>query len=289
MTTSLARPVVQRLVAPVLLVLATLVGLLAPVQAAGAVRPPSVLETEFLQQLNAERSARGLAPLVLDPQLVDGSRNWANAMASSGRLVHSNDGRAEIIAYGYRTGQITLTWMQSAGHRNLIVDPNLVYAGFGVACDSSGRMWAAVQYRRVDTSLGTLTRSDPSPAVTAGDSGSDCKDQSGQPPVRRLYLAFFLRDSDSSGLNYWVQQYRGGRSLADIADFFAGSDEFRTRYGSLSDRDFVRQVYLNVLGRPPDSNGYGYWTGRLRSGTTRGQMMVGFSESPEFAVQSGII
>ena len=53
------------------------------------------------------------------------------------------------------------------------------------------------------------------------------------------------------------------------------------RYGSLTNRQFVEMVYLNVLGRPGDESGIAYWTGRLDSGKTRGAV-TGFSESSEF-------
>jgi len=39
-----------------------------------------------------------------------------------------------------------------------------------------------------------------------------------------------------------------------------------------------------VLGRPPDGPGLAYWTQQVNSGMTRGQMMVQFSESPEYRV-----
>ena len=38
-----------------------------------------------------------------------------------------------------------------------------------------------------------------------------------------------------------------------------------------------------MLGRAPDPGGYNFYLGHLQAGTmTRGQMMLGFSESPEF-------
>ena len=101
-------------------------------------------------------------------------------------------------------------------------------------------------------------------------------------PVARLYFAYFLRVPDQSGLDHWREKYRTGTSLAAISQAFASSSEFRTRYGSLSNRQFVETVYLNVLGRPGDESGIAYWTGQLDSGKTRGAVMTGFSESSEF-------
>jgi hypothetical protein len=101
-------------------------------------------------------------------------------------------------------------------------------------------------------------------------------------PVARLYRAYYLRTPDSPGLRYWIGKRSSGTSLASISASFAGSSEFENRYGTLSNRAFVRRVYQNVLGRPPDSGGENYWTSRLDGGTPRGQVMTSFSESAEY-------
>ena len=106
-------------------------------------------------------------------------------------------------------------------------------------------------------------------------------------PVARLYFAYFLRIPDYGGLLFWVNQSRNGMSLDNISQAFAQSPEFITRYGNLNNADFVTLVYQNVLGRAPDSAGFAHWTGLLNSGaSTRGQVMLGFSESPEFQATS---
>lgn len=101
-------------------------------------------------------------------------------------------------------------------------------------------------------------------------------------PVSRLYSAYFLRAPDTSGLRFWVGRSRAGTRLYAISSTFAASSEFERRYGSLTDSEFVQLVYQNVLGRAPDSAGLAYWTGKLRNGSTRGRVMVGFSESSEY-------
>jgi hypothetical protein len=108
-------------------------------------------------------------------------------------------------------------------------------------------------------------------------------------PVARLYRAFYLRHPDRSGLQYWIGQRASGKGLFWIANFFASSAEFRTRYGSLSDRQFVELVYTNVLGRLGEQSGMDFWTAELASGRrTRGAVMVGFSESSEYRLRSAI-
>ncbi len=104
--------------------------------------------------------------------------------------------------------------------------------------------------------------------------------------IVRLYSAYFLRLPDIAGLDYWVKARQNGESLADVSANFADSTEFKKRYGKLSNKAFVTLVYKNVLKRKPDAKGYAHWVGLLNSGTSRGAVMVGFSESPEFVTRS---
>ena len=100
--------------------------------------------------------------------------------------------------------------------------------------------------------------------------------------VTRLYRASFLRNPDHGGFTYWTGKRAGGMTLGRIATTFAQSSEFTRRYGSLSNAEFVRRVYQNVLGRSPDSGGLAHWTGRLDAGESRGAVMVNFSQSSEY-------
>jgi Domain of unknown function (DUF4214)/Immunoglobulin I-set domain/Regulator of chromosome condensation (RCC1) repeat len=99
--------------------------------------------------------------------------------------------------------------------------------------------------------------------------------------VSRLYLAAFSRIPDQPGLINWVNYAEAGNSLASVADTFTASQEFTNRYGAMSDTAYVTALYQNVLGRAPDPAGLTYWTGLLSSGTSRGGVLIGFSQSPE--------
>jgi hypothetical protein len=87
-----------------------------------------------------------------------------------------------------------------------------------------------------------------------------------------------------------VPRYRSGElCLTEISEFFARSDEFVAGYGDLDDPAFIRRVYLNVLGREPDPDGYRYWAEKVSvEHLARGTMMVAFSESPEFRARTGL-
>jgi hypothetical protein len=100
--------------------------------------------------------------------------------------------------------------------------------------------------------------------------------------VDRLYLAFFLRYPDSDGWDHWIDARADGHRLEDIAEWFAESDEFTTRYGSSDFSTFLDQLYADVLGRPSDEDGKEYWLQLLDDGeVTRGTIVVYFTESAE--------
>jgi hypothetical protein len=100
--------------------------------------------------------------------------------------------------------------------------------------------------------------------------------------VIRLYLAYFGRPPETAGLEYWVDAMEAGKSVHTASNQFASMQEFRTLYGSLTNRQFVELVYQNVLGRPGEADGVDYWTAELDSGRRkRGTVMTQFSETPE--------
>jgi hypothetical protein len=102
-------------------------------------------------------------------------------------------------------------------------------------------------------------------------------------PVVRLYFATFLRIPDYAGLTFNAGLVKNGTvTLTQLADFFAASPEFTATYGSLNNTQFVTLLYNNVLGRAPDSAGLNGWVSLLNSGYTRGQVLLGFSDSAEY-------
>lgn len=103
-------------------------------------------------------------------------------------------------------------------------------------------------------------------------------------PAARLYRAFLQRTPDAGGLRFWVTRRRNGSwTLNRMAQQFATSHEFLTKYGALSNHDFVVRIYTDVLERSPDAGGVTYWTRQLDlRRRNRGTVMVGFSESSEY-------
>lgn len=107
--------------------------------------------------------------------------------------------------------------------------------------------------------------------------------------VARLYGASLGRDPDAVGFAHWLEVRAGGLALVSMSDAFVGSSEFQATYGSLSNTEFVDLVYLNVMGRLGEPAGRNYWTSMLDAGMTRGQLMTGFSESPEMVLKTATV
>ncbi len=96
-----------------------------------------------------------------------------------------------------------------------------------------------------------------------------------------LYIAFFNRAPDADGLNYWVDNIKKGASLDQIAaNFYQAALAYPTQTGysaTMSDEDFVRIIYKNVLGRngatAPTDGEVNYWADDIRKGSPRSKLI----------------
>ena len=102
-------------------------------------------------------------------------------------------------------------------------------------------------------------------------------------PAIRLYRAYFLRTPDPSGLDFWANRRRNGYTLSSISQQFAVSSEFKRRYGSLTNAEFIDAIYENVFERAPDPSGRDFYLRHLNDRSwSRGQVVLQFSESNEY-------
>ena len=98
--------------------------------------------------------------------------------------------------------------------------------------------------------------------------------------LQELYVAFFNRVPAADGLAYWIDQFKAGSSINQIAEsFYAAGVQYSSLTGfssTMSDGDFVNVIYRNVLGRPEGAapGGLAYWSGELASKReTRGSLV----------------
>lgn len=97
----------------------------------------------LLDRVNATRARYGLAAL----QVADlGAQRQAAYCASTGTLTHGS-GVAEILAQNGQGFETAIQqWLQSPGHRALLLNGSYRYADVGVV-RSGGRVWCAVRFR----------------------------------------------------------------------------------------------------------------------------------------------
>ena len=114
--------------------------------------------------------------------------------------------------------------------------------------------------------------------------------------IYRLYNASFARFPDLDGLKYWIEKNTSNQNTyKQTAASFIISEEFSNLYGKTSsNKEYINNLYLNVLGRDADLNGFSYWLGQIENGLEdRSQLLMGFSESKEnrllFTSQTNII
>jgi len=101
--------------------------------------------------------------------------------------------------------------------------------------------------------------------------------------VTRLYTDALGRTQapTAAEVNHWTNQIRTGRETgASVAGAFFTSDEMFLR--GLSNEQYVRTLYLALMGRTPPANDLTYWRGRLDTGITRENVLASFLNSDEF-------
>jgi uncharacterized protein YkwD len=180
-----------------------LIGLLAasivaPATASANDLTISQAEQLMVDLLNANRKAAGLVPVRTDSRLMDIARARSTDMAKKHYFSHTQpDGRnvfdilsanhitwygaGEIIAWNnYPTLELSThnadsQWMNSPGHKAIVLSSTLNYVGVGLAIDASNgkKMWTAVYIKGPDRTGARSTTN--TPVVTAGSTGASKK------------------------------------------------------------------------------------------------------------------
>ena len=91
--------------------------------------------------------------------------------------------------------------------------------------------------------------------------------------ITELYIAYYDRAPDSTGLDYWINSTQ---TIEQMAQSFAQQDETKAKYpDTLSTTDYVNTIYQNVYNREADATGLAYWVNALDSGlVSRGDMII---------------
>ncbi len=101
------------------------------------------------------------------------------------------------------------------------------------------------------------------------------------PVVQQLYISYFGRPADASGLQNFSSQltllnassdlqgltsdYEKNTAIRALIDSFGNSDESKALYSG-DDGTFIAAIYQNVLGRAPNAEGKAFWVDAISSG-----------------------
>ncbi len=82
--------------------------------------------------------------------------------------------------------------------------------------------------------------------------------------VLDAYVAYCGRPADAAGLAFWAGELkRQNGNLDAIITAFGTSPEFESRFGSLSNRELVANIYQQLFNRAPDEAGLNFYVGEL--------------------------
>jgi hypothetical protein len=76
--------------------------------------------------------------------------------------------------------------------------------------------------------------------------------------IKPAYLKFLGRAADASGLAYWTSQMQSGLTDEELQAAFIVSPEYYAHNGG-TEKGWVDGIYKDLLGRPVDPNGEGFW------------------------------
>ncbi len=115
--------------------------------------------------------------------------------------------------------------------------------------------------------------------------------------VQQLYIAYFGRPADTSGLSNFTGRlaqanaattmagidaaYKTNAAIKELVDAFGTSTESAALYSGGTSA-FVTAIYTNVLGRAPDSAGLAYWINEIdKNGLTRGNAALSIMDGAQ--------
>ena len=117
-------------------------------------------DATVLRLINEYRGSNGLAPLAEDPQLSAVSADWSRSMSAAGRLSHNPQaaaqygrpvtGSGEIVGYAAApqssddqlAAVVVQGWIDSPGHRNVMLGADWNRIGIGSTRSADGRLYA---------------------------------------------------------------------------------------------------------------------------------------------------
>ena len=100
--------------------------------------------------------------------------------------------------------------------------------------------------------------------------------------VSRLYSKALGRAGEAAGINDWTTQIATKAKTAEevATDGFFNSDEFKQK--NMTNSEFLDILYATFFDRAADEGGKTEWLNKMQNGTSKSDVILGFSRSEEF-------
>ena len=128
---------------------------------------------------------------------------------------------------------------------------------------SGGNNLYSMSINATDTSDNVLTQAFEINITDVVDESNTSSIVATSTELQQLYIGYFGRPCDPDGLDYWLGDKVTRKSFAE--NMYV-QPEFNSVNGSLSTRNQVNQMYLNLFNRDGDDAGLDYWSGQVESG-----------------------
>jgi uncharacterized protein YkwD len=111
-----------------------------------------VTNDDTIGAINADRAAVGVSAVQRADDLTAVAQNWANYLRDTNSFYHQDIGAVRAwlglpysamgetlarVPFDYTGAQVEAIWMNSAAHRDIVLDRGYNYVGVGVAWDSA--------------------------------------------------------------------------------------------------------------------------------------------------------
>nr|WP_307729796.1 DUF4214 domain-containing protein [Massilia sp. YIM B04103] len=128
--------------------------------------------------------------------------------------------------------------------------------------------YAAIPYNFLYTGIKLRTVD-----VVDGFKGVDTAWTTERGQVAMLYSTVLDRAVEHNGLEFWANALKNGKTVQQVSNDLASSAEAQSKYGSISNADYINTLYLNTLGRSVDAVGKQFWLNKMSAeGMSRGDV-----------------
>lgn len=90
--------------------------------------------------------------------------------------------------------------------------------------------------------------------------------------IQGLYIAYFNRPADFSGLKFWQDAANAAGGITVVANAFAQSAEYKDAYAGKTSFETIDQIYVNLFGRHAELDGLVFWSTALDNGVGIGNI-----------------